>query len=406
MRRILIVTQYIYPESFKSSELAFELSKRGYQVDVLTGIPNYPEGKYYSGYGLFKKRKEVVSGVTFYRCLQTPRKLLPGAMGLMLNYLTFMVNATLWVVLYFAWQKNYDVIIAHEPSPITQIIPACILGDIKKVPVYSWIQDIWPDALVSAGGKCGHIMAPMLDKITDWIYRHSTKLLITSRGMAPLINRNADYSDKIIYYPQWSEDMMANVEGERKNIEIVSNSDYCIMMAGTLNSAIGVSSVLALCDEMKYDAVRFIFVGGGSEEQSMRDYAREKHINNILFTGRKPFSEMPLYIQQADAMLLSLKKTDMRHLDITVPARLQSYLSAGKPVLAMIGSGATDIIKEADCGYAVPAGDYKALAELIRTKVLVNKEGMIEKGKNGRKYFEEYFTKELCIENLCKIIEE
>lgn len=402
--KILIVTQYIYPEPFKSTELAFELAARGYHVDVLTGIPNYPEGKYYSGYGLFKKRKEVVNGVTFYRCMQTPRKLFPGGVGLMLNYLTFMMNATLWVLFKFVWQKRYDAIITHEPSPITQIVPACILGNMKKIPVYSWIQDIWPDALVSAGGSIGQRLAPLVGKLTEWVYRNSTKLLITSKGMAPLINRNADHSDKIIYYPQWSEDMMADLGNMPANIENVRSENYNIMMAGSLNSGIGVPTVLALCEEMKNDAVNFVFVGGGSEEQNMRDFVKDKGLKNVRFTGRKPFADMPYYTQQADAMLLTLKKTEMKHLDIVVPARLQSYISGGKPVLAMIGSGATEIINEADCGYAVPAGDYKAMAEIIRIKVLTDKKGMDKKGKNGREYFEQNFTKSKCIDNLIKVM--
>ena len=404
MMKILIVTQYIYPEPFKSTELAFELAARGYHVDVLTGIPNYPEGKYYSGYGLFKKRKEVVNGVTFYRCMQTPRKLLPGGVGLMLNYLTFMMNATLWVLFKFVWQKRYDAIITHEPSPITQIVPACILGNMKKIPVYSWIQDIWPDALVSAGGSIGQRLAPLVGKLTEWVYRNSTKLLITSKGMAPLINRNADHSDKIIYYPQWSEDMMADLGNMPANIENVRSENYNIMMAGSLNSGIGVPTLLALCEEMKNDAVNFVFVGGGSEEQNMRDFVKDKGLKNVRFTGRKPFVDMPYYTQQADAMLLTLKKTEMKHLDIVVPARLQSYISGGKPVLAMIGSGATEIINEADCGYAVPAGDYKSMAEIIRTRVLTDKKGMEKKGKNGREYFEQNFTKSKCIDNLCKVM--
>lgn len=404
MMKILIVTQYIYPEPFKSTELAFELAARGYHVDVLTGIPNYPEGKYYSGYGLFKKRKEVVNGVTFYRCMQTPRKLFPGGVGLMLNYLTFMMNATLWVLFKFVWQKRYDAIITHEPSPITQIVPACILGNMKKIPVYSWIQDIWPDALVSAGGSIGQRLAPLVGKLTEWVYRNSTKLLITSKGMAPLINRNADHSDKIIYYPQWSEDMMADLGNMPANIENVRSENYNIMMAGSLNSGIGVPTVLALCEEMKNDAVNFVFVGGGSEEQNMRDFVKDKGLKNVRFTGRKPFADMPYYTQQADAMLLTLKKTEMKHLDIVVPARLQSYISGGKPVLAMIGSGATEIINEADCGYAVPAGDYKAMAEIIRIKVLTDKKGMDKKGKNGREYFEQNFTKSKCIDNLIKVM--
>lgn len=402
--KILIVTQYIYPEPFKSTELAFELAARGNKVDVLTGIPNYPEGHYYKGYGLFSRRKEHKKGATFYRCLQTPRKLLPGAIGLMLNYISFMINATLWVLFYFAWKKKYDVIITHEPSPITQIVPACILGDLRGVPVYSWIQDIWPDALVSAGGGIGKCMSPMLGKITDWVYRHSTKLLITSKGMAPLINRNADYSEKIIYYPQWSEDMMCSMDEMPEDIANVRTDFYNIMMAGSLNSAIGVDGVLALCEEMRDDPVHFIFVGGGSEENNMRDFVKDKGLKNVSFTGRKPFAEMPYYTQQADAMLLTLKETKMKHLDITIPARLQSYMSGGKPVLAMIGSGATEIITEADCGYVVPAGAYKELAEIIRNKVITDTEGMKVKGMNARKYYEKYFTKKICIDNLMRII--
>ncbi|MBQ9100582.1 MAG: glycosyltransferase family 4 protein [Paludibacteraceae bacterium] len=402
--RILVITQYIYPEPFKSSEMVFELAKRGYEVEVLTGIPNYPEGHYYSGYGLFNKRKEIVNGVTFYRCLQTPRKFLPGFIGQALNYLTFAFNATLYVFFFFAWRKRYDSIIAHEPSPITQIIPACILGLLHKVPVYSWIQDIWPDSVVSAAGEKWQWLVPILNRVTNWIYRHSTKLLITSKGMISLINRDADYTDKIILYPQWAEDMKIYITQFPPHVENVKTDSFTIMMVGTLNSAIGVPSILALCEEMKDDPVSFVFVGGGSEEQTMRDIVSTKHLKNVCFTGRRKSSEMPYYFAQADAMLLTLKPTSMLHLDITIPARLQAYMSAGKPILAMIGSGAADIINEADCGYAVTAGDYKALAKVIRENVLNCTELNIQKGINARRYYEKYFTKEKCIDNLCDII--
>ena len=401
--KILIVTQYIYPEPFKSSEMASELAKRGHQVDVLTGIPNYPEGHYYSGYGILKKRKEKVNNVSFYRCFQTSRKFLPGLLGQGLNYVTFMFSATMWVLFFFVWKKKYDAIITHEPSPITQIVPACILGDIRKVPVYSWIQDIWPDALVSAGGKIGRMLSPALSWLTNWVYRHSTKLLITSKGMIDLINRDADYSDKIIYYPQWAEDM--NFSGIIPDgIESVQSEDYTIMMVGSLNSGIGVQAILELCKELKDDPIHFVFVGGGSEEQTMRDYCLKEGLSKVLFTGRKPFVEMPYYCQQADAMLLTLKETKMKHLDITIPARLQGYLSAGKPVIAMIGSGATSVIREADCGVTVPPGDYKSLAEIIRKDILTDKDAFAKKGINGRDYYEKNFTKDKCIDKLEIII--
>lgn len=126
--RILIVTQYIYPENFKSNELPFELAKRGHQVEVLTGISNYPEDRYYEGYGLFKKRCEKKDGVKFHRCFQSPRGWKASGLGLACNYITFVISATLWVLFYFAWKKRYDVIITHEPSPITQIIPTIFPG--------------------------------------------------------------------------------------------------------------------------------------------------------------------------------------------------------------------------------------------------------------------------------------
>lgn len=404
MKRILIVTQYIYPEPFKSSELAFELTKRGYKVDVLTGIPNYPEGKYYKGYGIFSKRKELVNGVTFYRCFQTPRKLLPGFIGQSINYITFVISSLLWIFFYFIWKKKYFAIIAHEPSPITQIIPACVLGRLKDVPVYSWIQDIWPDAVISAGGKVGKILSPPLSWITDWIYRHSSRLLITSKGMEPLINRNADYSHKIIYYPQWSEDMLVSSQEGINESELISTNRYNIMMIGSLNSGIGVSPLISLCEDMKNDPINFIFVGGGSEENNMRQAVKERGLTHVFFTGRKPAPEMPYFFAKANALLLSLKDTKMPHLEITVPARLQSYMSAGKPIFAMIGHGTREIITEAKCGYAVPPGQFKELANIIRRKMLLQHNECQEMGRNGRRYYEMNFTKDICIDNLCEII--
>ena len=402
MKRVLIVTQYIYPETFKSSEMAFELAKRGYHVDVLTGIPNYPEGHYYKGYGLFSKRVEVKDGVKFYRCFQTPRKLLPGFLGLSLNFVTFAINATLWVLLFFAWRKRYDAIIAHEPSPITQIIPACILGGIRKTPVYSWIQDIWPDSVTSTIGEKGKKIEPILQRVTDWVYKHSHRIMVTSKGMIDLVNRTRDYSEKIVYYPQWSEEMLTEVVES----QAVDNTLFRIMMAGSLNDGIGVTTVMNLCYELRNDPVEFMFVGGGAEEENMRNYATDNNLKNVVFTGRQPFTKMPEYYSQADAMLLTLKATEMPHLRATVPARLQGYMSAGKPVLAMIDGSSNEMIRDADCGYAVPAGCYKELAEYIRKVVLSNRESFIKKGMNSRNYYLNNFTKDMCIDNLVKLIEE
>ncbi len=402
-KRVLLVTQYIYPETFKSSELAFELAKRGYKIDVLCGIPNYPEGHYPKGYGILSKRIEKKDGVTFFRCFQTPRKLLPGFIGMSVNYITFVISATLWVFFYFVWKKHYDAIITHEPSPITQLIPAIVLGKIRNVKVYSWIMDIWPDSVVSSMGesKISRIMNRILNAVTNWTYRGSDKLLITSKGMADLINRSADYSDKIIYFPNWSDDLKA------MPIEKIPSlpEGYKIMMAGNISDGLGIESLLSLLEKMKdVSEVKFILVGGGNLQQQMANECKKKGLDNVFFLGKQSYSKMPSFYEKADAMLLTLKAAAFPHLDVTVPARLQGYMAGGKPVLAMIGKGASDLIREANCGYAVSAGDYNGLAAYIKDTVLNNRDAFAKKGKNGRKYFEQHFMKGECITNLEKIM--
>lgn len=404
-KRILVVTQYIYPENFKSNELVFEMAKRGYHVDVLTGIPNYPEGVYFKGYGLFKKRIENKDGVTFYRCLQTPRGRKASGFGLALNYLSFVFFATLWVLFFFIWKKKYDVIITHEPSPITQLIPAILLGKIRGVKVYSWIMDIWPDAIKNAVSESNYKRVfPLLNAVTEWTYKNSHKLLITSKGFEELMCRYNDYHDKIVYYPNWSVDMSVNTS-DFKTPKLPDG--FKIMLAGNLGDGQDLDSV-GECIKLLKDCkdVKWIFVGDGSRKKWLDQFIIDNDLSDCAVTlGRFPGSAMPAFFKDADAMLVTLRGGFI-DLDMTVPARVQSYMSAGRPILGMIGKGTVDLINEYDCGYAVTPSDYKALADVIRNKVLTDKEGFARKGINGRKMYEEQFTLKKCIDHLEEIISD
>lgn len=404
-KRLLLVTQYIYPENFKSNELVFELAKRGHRVEVLTGIPNYPEGVYYKGYGLLKKRIEYKDGVTFYRCYQSPRGRKASGAGLAINYVTFVVSATFWVLLFFAWKKRYDAIITHEPSPITQLIPAIILGKIKRIPVYSWIMDIWPDAIKkSVSERLYNRVVPLLTRITEWTYKNSHKILITSRGFEDLICRNNDYHGKIVYFPNWSVDMSENNYGFKTP---AMPDGFILMMAGNLGEAQNLDAVGECMVLLKdYKDVKWVFVGDGSWKGWLDTFIENNHLQETAVTlGKYPGNAMPAFFQMADAMLVTLRGGFI-DLDMTVPARVQSYMSAGKPLLAMIGEGTANLIKEADCGYAVPPSDSAALANIIITKVLPDKEGFKKKGTNGRKVYEEQFVLSQCIANLETIIKD
>ena len=399
-KRVLIVSQYFYPESFRINELAFELSERGYYVDVLTAIPNYPEGKYHKGYGIFNKRKEVIKGVNVYRCFHIPRGN-AGNLSMSLNYLSFLITASMRVLFQFVWKKKYDSIIGFQMSPITQVVPGCILGSIRKSKVLTWVQDIWPDSITdNTTEKQNKILLPPLNKITEYVYRSSDKILITSKGMANLVNRNANYSDKIVYVPNWCDDFSTVFEP----LDIDIPSGFNIMMAGNLGEGIGPDEVMNAIKEIPVNlGINFLFAGGGSRVEYMKEKIKEYNLNNVFFLGTFPYQAMGAVYEKADALLLTLMKTDSPHLDVTVPSRLQAYMSAGKPIFAMIGMGATEVIEKSKCGFVVPAGDYKGLANII-IKNYRNEELMKEMGKNGRKAFEEEFTLKAGIEHFEKLI--
>ncbi len=398
--KILLVTQYFYPEVFKSNDLAFELVKRGHQVDALVGIPNYPEGKYFAGYGLFRKRHEVVNGVNVYRVFQTPRG--RGGWRLPINYFSYVLSGCIAVLSFFMWKKRYDCIIGHEPSPIFQAYPALLLRKLRHVPFYYWIMDLWPDAMMSGGGVKNHKVLNFVDKLVKGIYKRTDKILITSERFREPIAAKGDFRDKIIYFPNWSDDILQMDD----SYEIPQLPDgFKIMIAGNLGKSQNLEAVTEVMLGLK-DApeVKWVFVGGGSRKEWLESFIKENGLQDrAVCLGQYPFKAMPAFYKQADAMLVTLR-AGFSHLEAVVPARLQSYMSAGRPVLAMIGCGGADIIEESQCGYAVPAGDSKALITVIKEKVLKDKESFKKMGENGRLYYNKYFRMDKCIDGLERII--
>lgn len=401
-KRVIIVTQYFFPENFRINELAYGLVKEGYEVDALVGIPNYPKGKYFDGYGLFSKRHEVKNGVNIFRCFQMPRGTKGSQIQLSLNYLSFVISATFWVFFKFAFKKKYDAIITFETSPITQIIPAIILGKIRKTRVLSWIQDIWPDSIIgTTSEKQRKVLLPILTAITEYVYRNSDRLLVSSPGMKGLICRNNDYSEKIEYVPNWSDDFL-KCKIEKTTL---MPEGFNLVMAGSINDGIGIPDLICFLEEMRdYKDINIVFIGGGSKKDYLEEYVKKHKLKNVYLLGMFPYEMMPAFYVNADAMLLTLAKRKEAHLDATIPSRLQSYLSSGKPVFAMIGSGARQVIEDAQCGFVVEPGDFHSLVKKV-VENYTNKSLLQEYGINARKAFIKYFTKEEGIRHFRELIE-
>lgn len=399
-KRVLLVAQNFYPEFFKSNDIASDLVERGYKVDVLAGIPNYPEGVFYKGYGIFRRRVDKYNGAKVYRVYQIPRGRKPGALRLSLNYLSFAFCSTFWVLFFFLFKRRYDAIIVHQTSPITQAWPALMLGRLRGIPIYTWVLDIWPDsvsAFMSKPRKC--ISAP-LNWFTNRVYRRSKRILISSPGFRQLINRDHNFDDKIVYYPNWCEDILAM---ESRDVPQLRDG-FRIMMAGNLSDATGLDGVVEVIKRTSTNPnIQWVFVGGGNREEWLRQRIDKEGLSKCCSVlGRFPFECMPSLYKQADVMFISLKPTTFQHLEQTIPARLQSYIAAGKPVVGMIGEGAANLIKEIDCGTCVDAGAVEACATKI-LQIADDPSQLQRWGNNARSYYLKHYTRARCIDNLIDI---
>lgn len=387
--KILLVTQYFYPENFKSNDVAFELSRCGHEVTVLTGIPNYPQGKFYDGYGVFRKRKEIVNGVTVYRTFVIPRGK-GGGLMMALNYMSWAFIASIWA-LFMSVFTRFDAIIVHETSPITQGIPAMIVKWLRKTPIYFWVLDLWPESLQVAGGINNKYILGFFEWIAKLCYRTSDKILISSRGFKESICQKGDFESKIVYFPNWAEDVLTNVTDY--TLPELPNG-FIVMFAGNIGEAQDFEHTLSAAKILKqngYAQIHFVFVGDGRKRVWVEDYILENQLQDTVhWVGRHPLESMGKFFERADVLYFALK--DSIIFNLTCPAKLQAYMSAGKPVVAMINGEGAQIVAEAGCGLTVSAGESEALADTIVKMSLMNDEELEVMGANGKEYCKMNFS--------------
>lgn len=402
--RILIVTPHFYPESFKCNDMAFELARRGHEVTVMTAIPDYPQGKFFKGYGVFKKRREKLDGVTVHRSLIVPRGK-GGAVRLAINYISYAFFASLQAIR-LGLTGSYDAIVVFQLSPVLVGIPAVIVKKLQKAPVYFWVQDLWPESLAVAGGIKNRFVLRLFERLTVGLYRRSEKILVSSRGFRESICSKGDFDRKIIFFPNWVDDILEK-RGEDRNIGLQVPGlpeGFVVLFAGNMGEAQDLPHVMDAAERLKgYPDIHFVFVGDGRKKAWVETYIKEHGLEGAVHClGRYPLAAMPMLFRQADVLFLSLKDSGI--FGLTVPSRLQAYMSAGKPVVAMLNSEGREVIEEAQCGYSVPAGDSQALAKLLIRLPEEDKGILHQKGENGRAYSKLHYDFQTCMNRLLQII--
>lgn len=397
--KVLLVTQYFHPENFKSNDVAFELSRRGYDVTVLTGLPNYPKGRIYDGYGIFRRRNEVIDGVRVYRTLVIPRGNGGGAM-LALNYLSWAFIASIWAF-FMAMFKKYDAVIVHETSPITQGFPALVVKRMQRIPMYFWVLDLWPESLQAAGNVNNKYVLGFFTWVTRLMYRNSDKILMSSKGFRRSILEKGDFEDRLVYFPNWAEDVFS--DAAPADIPTLPDG-FKVMFAGNVGEAQDFESVLKAAHLLKGKGVSLIVVGDGRKKEWIDGYIAENDLSDVVYMmGRHPLESMPAFFSKADVLFLSLK--DDHIFSLTTPAKLQAYMAAGKPVLAMLNGDARQTIEESGCGLSCASGDAEAFAECILKMKDMPREELTLFGTRGRQCFEEHFRMDKCIDGLCALLE-
>ena len=390
MKNILIVSPHFYPNDFKCNDVAFELANQGHKVTVLTDIPNYPKGKFLDGYGSFKKRRETINGVKVIRTGVIPRGNGGGFM-LMLNYLSFLFTAffrSLWMGLF----RKYDTIIVHQLSPVTVGIPAVIIKKMqRKAKLLFWVLDLWPESLQVAGGINNKFVLGTFEWVAKLCYRNSDKILISSKGFKKSICEKGDFADKIVYFPNWAEDSLT---GNADYVLPELPDGFKVMFAGNIGEAQDFDHTMEAAKILKERGekdIHFVLVGDGRKRAWVEEYIAEHQLQaTVHWVGRHPLESMGKFFASADVLYFALK--DCVIFNLTCPAKLQAYMSVGKPVLAMINGDGAEIVEDACCGLAVPAGASEALADAICRMAKMSSSELDEMGMNGKKYCEENFT--------------
>ncbi len=401
--KILFVCQYFYPEIFRGNDIAFDWAARGENVTVITAVPNYPSGKFFEGYGLFQRRKEFVRGVHVIRVPVVPRGK-GGPIRLVLNYFSFVMTASVYCF-YLAFKEKFDFVFVQQLSPVTMALPALIVKKIQRIPLYVWILDLWPESLSAAGGIKNKYVLMFFKFIVQFIYNNSSRLLISSKGFVKSISNQGNYLNKIIYFPNWAEDVFESATILDKNIILpVLPDGFLIMFAGNIGEAQDFDNIMKAALLLKSNQyIKFIIIGDGRKKEWVESFIKTNHLeDNVFIMGRYPIDFMPAFFKKANAMLLPLKNDII--FNLTAPAKLQAYMASEKPIIAMLNGDGADIINEANCGLAAPAGNFLDLAYKITLMSNYTPSQLDSLGKNGKKYCLEHFDKHKSLNYLHEMI--
>jgi len=396
--KILIVSQYFWPESFRVNDIATGLVSNGHNVTVLTGKPNYPQGKFYSGYGLFKKSKDNYEGVSIIRVPIMPRGE-KGIFKLALNYMSYAFSAS--VLSPFVCEKDYDCILVYQMSPVTQGIPAIVLKKLFKIPVFFWVQDLWPESLSAVGAVKNKSLLGLIKKLVGWLYRSSDKILIQSDSFRQHVLQHGIDDEDIYYYPNSAEELYRPVVlNNDSDIAKMMPRGFIVMFAGNVGVAQDMESILKAAEITRSnEQIQWVIVGDGRQLSWLKSEIQSRKLSgSVHCLGRHPVERMPEFFSFADAMLVSLTKDPI--FASTIPAKIQSYMACAKPIIASLDGVGADVVESAQAGLVSGAEQPGKLADAALKMESLKKAELDEMGVNSLNYYNKNFERNMLLKKL------
>jgi glycosyltransferase involved in cell wall biosynthesis len=394
--RVLVVSQYFWPENFRINSIVESLVERGIEVEVLTGKPNYPEGVISSGYRAWGCQQEQWKGATVHRVPLFPRGQ-NSRLRLALNYLSFIFFGLVsgsWLLR----KRQYDVIFVYGPSPILLAIPGLFIGWMKGNKMVIWVQDLWPESLSATGYVCNRHIISAVRQVVRFIYRRTDLLLVQSKAFEEPVSALAS-GTPVVYYPNSVDESFAvQTTSPMPDVAGLGNG-FSVMFAGNIGSAQAVAVIVEAATLLReYSDISFVVLGDGSSRAGMLLEVQQRGLINLHLPGRFPVETMPDFMQKASVLLVTL--ADQPIFALTVPSKVQAYMAAGRPIIACLNGEGARLVMEAGAGLATPAEDARALADTILRLYRLSPVELNKMGANGRRYYQQHFNHDRLVDQL------
>ena len=400
--KLLILSQYFWPENFRINDVVEGLTERGHAVTVYTGLPNYPGGSYFDGYGFLGPLHERYKAAEVRRAPLIARGS-GGGFRLAINFLSHAFFATLlapWLA-----RGRFDAILVYEPSPMTIGIPARVLRALKRAPLLFWVQDLWPESLSATGAVKNRTVLGIVDRLIKWIYRGCDRVLVQSEAFIPSVEAHGVPRSRIRYLPNSAENFYRRVQADPTDAHELPPG-FRVMYAGNIGAAQDFATILAAAELLKGEsAIQWIVFGEGRMRNWVEEEVRRRGLGaSFHLLGQRPPERMPRYFAHADVLLATLRREPI--FAYTIPSKIQAYIACGRPVIAALEGEGGRQIREAGAGWVVAPESPQALADAVLAASRADKSELIQMGERGEAWFREHFERDKLLTLLEAELEE